>query len=179
MNRTALSRFIATVGYVGYLRPGPGTWGSLAGCILAVPIIFYGSFPSLVVASVIVFFVGLWATQVMTKDGPHDPSEIVVDEVAGQWVALMPLGFMDYVFRGWGSTTIGEAAQDWWLAILIAFVLFRIFDIFKPWPVSWADRRDDAMGVMLDDVIAGIMAAIVFFGLLQVIAYIDVTLDWF
>ncbi|PCH93463.1 MAG: phosphatidylglycerophosphatase A [Rhodobacteraceae bacterium] len=150
-----MTRFIATFFYVGLLPRAPGTWGSLAALPLAVALHAYGSFPALLVATVLIFFLGWWATHQETKDSTdHDPSEIVIDEVAGQWVTLLPTSF---VFWHWGIST----AILPWPALLAGFILFRLFDIFKPWPVSWADRKETAFGVMFDDILAGILAAIV------------------
>ncbi|WP_170572029.1 phosphatidylglycerophosphatase A family protein [Ruegeria atlantica] len=146
------ARLIGTVGGVGYLRPAPGTWGSLAALPLAWVLHTLGGFPLLAIATIAVFFTGLWATRVMT-DGQdnHDPSEIVIDEVAGQFIALWAVSY-----PSWAHGLEITALWPGWIA---GFVLFRLFDITKPGPVGWADRRNDAMGVMLDDVIAGILAA--------------------
>lgn len=148
-----MSRVIATFGYVGLLPRAPGTFGSLAALPLAWLLHWAGGFPLFLGATLLVFVVGLWAAgREIAGDGKSDPPEIVVDEVVGQWIALFPLsaglwmqGMPGYVFPypGW----IG------------AFVMFRLFDICKPWPVSWADRRPGAIGIMLDDVIAGAIAA--------------------
>lgn len=151
MNR--LARLIATVGGVGYLHPAPGTWGSLAALPLGWFVHLIGGFPLLVVAIVATFVKGLWATKVMTAEGDnHDPSEIVIDEVAGQLIAILPLSY--------SAWSMGLDITRLWPGWVTAFVLFRLFDITKPWLVGWADRRSDAMGVMLDDAFAGVFAAI-------------------
>ena len=148
-----MSKFIATVFYVGYLRPAPGTWGSLAGVLLALAIQVFGGFPALAVATVVVFGLGWWATAAMTRGGgDHDPSEIVIDEVVGQWIALFVVSY--------GSWSMGLPALAMYPGWIAGFLFFRLFDIWKPWLVGWADRRGDALGVMLDDVIAGVFAAI-------------------
>lgn len=148
-----MSRLIATFFFSGYLRPAPGTWGSLAGLIAAYPIALLGGTVGLLVATAIAFALGLWATIEVTKgQDNHDPSEVVIDEVVGMWIALLPVVF--------GATRQGADLLALWPGWVAAFVLFRLFDITKPWLVGWADRRDDAMGVMLDDVIAGVFAAI-------------------
>ena len=148
-----MSRFIATVFYVGYLRPAPGTWGSLAGVIFALALHLFGGFPALLIATPIIFAIGWWATERMTRHGgDHDPSEIVIDEVAGQWIALWVVSY-----ASWSMGLAPLALYPGWIA---GFVLFRLFDIWKPWLVGWADQRGDALGVMLDDIIAGIFAAI-------------------
>lgn len=150
-----MSRFIATFFYVGLLKPAPGTWGSAAAIPVAYLLHGLGGFPLLLIATVLVFAVGWWATVEATRGSEdHDPSEIVIDEVAGQWVALLPV-----------SLGLWMAGVDpWtfpWPGWVTAFVFFRLFDIWKPGPVGWADRRNDAFGVMMDDVIAGAMAACV------------------
>jgi phosphatidylglycerophosphatase A len=99
------------------------------------------------------FAKGMWSTTVMTRgQDDHDPSEIVIDEVAGQFVALLPLSH-----AAWSMDLNILALWPGWIA---AFALFRLFDITKWGPVGWADRRADALGVMLDDVIAGLFAAL-------------------
>ncbi|MFL4471028.1 phosphatidylglycerophosphatase A [Tateyamaria armeniaca] len=144
---------IATVCGVGYLRPAPGTWGSAVALPMAWVLHLLGGFPLLLVALIATFAKGWWATRVLT-DGQtdHDPSEIVVDEVVGQWIALLPLSY-----AAWDRGIDILAMWPGWIA---AFVLFRLFDIWKPLWVGTADRRGDALGVMLDDVIAGVFAAI-------------------
>ena len=104
-------------------------------------------------ATIAVTLIGWWAISSATEGSDnHDPSEIVIDEVAGQWVALLPVSF--------GATAMGVGVMDLYPGWIAAFILFRLFDIWKPGPVGWADRRDDAFGVMFDDVIAGVMAGI-------------------
>ena len=148
------AELIGTVGGVGYLRPAPGTWGSLAGLVLAYVLYVLGGLWVFVLAIPLVFAAGWWATIRMTKGAEnHDPSEIVVDEVAGQWVALLPVII--------GAAHVGVPALSLWPGWIVAFFGFRLFDILKPGPVGWADRRDDPLGVMLDDVIAGLLAAVV------------------
>ena len=150
MNRAA--RLIATVGGVGLLRPAPGTWGSAAALPLGWvamqggPLLF-----TLLTAAILPL--GWWATAHATRgQADHDPSEIVIDEVLGQWIALLPLA--------WGAANAGVAVERLWPGWVAAFVLFRLFDIWKPGPVGWMDRRSDAWGVMLDDAVAGLMAAL-------------------
>jgi phosphatidylglycerophosphatase A len=102
----------------------------------------------LAAAALVVALVGWWASsRYVAQTGREDPSEIVVDEVAAQWLALsvVPLSLIAY---------------------LAGFVVFRLFDTLKPWPASWADRElSGGAGVMLDDIIAGAYAAITLYGL--------------
>ncbi|WP_425078365.1 phosphatidylglycerophosphatase A family protein [Ruegeria denitrificans] len=147
------AQMIGTVGGVGYLRPAPGTWGSLVALPMAWVLHTLGGFPLLAIATVAVFFGGLWATRVMTRgQDDHDPSEIVIDEVAGQFIALWAISY-----PSWAHGIDITALWPGWVA---GFILFRLFDITKPGAIGWADRRGDPMGVMLDDVIAGVFAAI-------------------
>ncbi|MGX9354171.1 phosphatidylglycerophosphatase A family protein [Roseobacteraceae bacterium S113] len=147
-----MTHLIATWFYAGHLRPAPGTWGSLAALPFAWIIHLTAGPLGLAVATALVFVAGLWATARETRGkDDHDPSEIVVDEVVGQWLALLPVSY--------GAWMMGSDPLRLYPGIIAAFVLFRLFDIWKPGPVGWADRRGDAMGVMLDDVIAGVLAA--------------------
>ncbi len=135
------ARLIASGLGLGWLPAAPGTWASLAALLPAAAIQYAGGPLALAIAMVAAAFLGLWAIRACgeTED---DPGWIVIDEVAGQWLALVP------------------AALDWRLYVA-GFALFRLFDIAKPWPVGWADRAlPGAAGIMVDDLLAGIYAAI-------------------
>ena len=135
------ARLVATLGGVGLLRPAPGTWGSA----VVLPLAWLGSLPCLALA-LLLAILGIWAIAAVAREGgaAHDPGWVVVDEGAGMLLALaaLPSGF----------------AWPWALA---AFLLFRLFDIAKWGPVGWADRRQGPAWVMLDDIVAGAMAAVV------------------
>ena len=147
-----LATIIGTVFGVGYIRPAPGTWGSLVALPWAWVLHVIGGFPLLLLGVIAAFIKGWWATSKMTAGSDdHDPSEIVIDEVVGQWIALLPLSL-----AAWNNDIPIHVMWPGWIA---AFALFRLFDIWKPWIIGWADRRGDALGVMLDDVIAGVFAA--------------------
>ena len=146
-----MTRLLAIWFGVGLLRPAPGTWGSLVAVLLGWTIDRYLGFPALVAATVLVTLLGFWAVGVELRDRPgDDPGEFVIDEVAGQWIALL-LPAAAFWARGW---------EGWlpWPAPLAAFLFFRLFDIRKPWLVGRADRRHDPAGVMLDDLWAGVFA---------------------
>ncbi|MFO7804260.1 MAG: phosphatidylglycerophosphatase A [Paracoccaceae bacterium] len=148
-----MSQLVATFFYVGYLKPAPGTWGSLTALPVALVVLWITGPYGLFFMSIVAFGAGYWATVQQTRgQADHDPSEIVIDEVAGQWIALLPVAF--------GAANNDVSYLALWPGWIAAFVLFRLFDITKPWIIGWADRRNDAMGVMLDDVIAGVFAAI-------------------
>jgi phosphatidylglycerophosphatase A len=146
-----MMRALATVFGVGMLRPAPGTWGSAVAVGLGVVIDRFLGFPGLALATLVVTGLGFWACTAVCGPG-EDPSEVVIDEVAGQWVALL---FPSFAF--WMRDFDGWMPYPGWVA---AFLLFRLFDIWKPGPVGWADRRGDAAGVMWDDIIAGVFAGI-------------------
>lgn len=149
----SVSHSIATFFYVGHLRPAPGTWGSAAAIPVAWALHVLGG-PWLLGAGVLISFaLGWWATSRETKGkDDSDPSEIVIDEVAGQWLAFLPVSI--------GAAHVGVPLTALYPGWIAAFVLFRLFDIWKPGPIGWADRRGDSLGVMLDDILAGIMAAV-------------------
>lgn len=147
-----IAQLIATVLGVGYIRPAPGTWGSLIALPYGWLLHVIGGTPLLLLGIVVAFLAGWWATARMTQgSSDHDPSEIVIDELAGQWIALLPLSH-----AAWSMEISILAMWPGWIA---AFVLFRLFDIWKPLIIGWADQRGDALGVMLDDIFAGLFAA--------------------
>lgn len=134
--------WVATWFGCGFMHPAPGTWGTLGALPLGMILMVLGGKIALMAALIIIIPIGLWAiTKFETMTGEHDSGIIVIDEVAGLLVTLM-------------------AATMEPLSILGAFILFRLFDIWKPWPVSYFDRMGGAKGVMLDDIMAGIYAAI-------------------
>ena len=130
------------------MRPGPGTWGTIGGLPFGIILLALGGKISLIIGVMLIFALGLWASRKFeSMTDTHDNSMIVIDEVAGIMIALL------------GSTLSP-------LSIILAFVLFRFFDILKPWPISWLDRNvNGAMGVMLDDIVAGIVTAACLYGI--------------
>ena len=144
-------RAINTFGFIGLMRPAPGTWGSLAAVLLGWAIEHWLGFVPLVVAFVAVTALGFYTIGAELRDRPgDDPSEIVIDEVAGQWLALLFPAF------GFWMRDVSMV----WPGAVAAFLLFRLFDIWKPWLVGRADRRHDPAGVMLDDLWAGLFAGV-------------------
>ncbi|GAB4139203.1 MAG: phosphatidylglycerophosphatase A [Sphingomonadales bacterium] len=139
---------------IGLLRPAPGSWGSLAALPVAYMLALAGGAMALAGAAFALFFVGLWASgRYGMMTARSDAPEVVIDEVVGQWLALLPV-------VAWAC------ANPWlWAA---AFVLFRLFDIAKPWPIGWLDRElKGGLGVMADDAVAGMATALVLIALMQ------------
>lgn len=144
---------ITTVFGIGRLRPAPGTWGSAAAVLLAVLVCQAGGALLIPLGAVLAALIGFWAVpQALRATTDEDPSEIVIDEVAGQWLAMsftvIPL---------WRH---GIPILDAWPAFVVPFLLFRLFDIWKPWLVGRADRQGGAVGVMMDDLWAGLFAGL-------------------
>lgn len=148
-----MSRLVATFFYTGLIRPAPGTWGSIAALVAALPIHWIGG-PWLMLAMIAVVLVAGFpaARAEAARSRDPDPSHVVIDEVAGQWIAIWPVLF--------GAAHVGTPVLNLWPGWVAAFVLFRMFDILKPGLVGRMDRRGDVTGLMLDDVVAGIFAAL-------------------
>lgn len=142
--------WLATWGGSGFLRPAPGTWGTLAALPFGYALYLAGGIGALAFGVIAVTFIGVWATKrVQGHLGTHDNSTIVIDEVAGMWLALC-------------------VTPPSWQGYLVAFLLFRLFDVIKPFPISWLDSNvHGAWGVMLDDLAAGLVTAICVLGVVH------------
>jgi phosphatidylglycerophosphatase A len=134
-----LARFIAAGFGTGYAPVAAGTVASVA-AVLGGAVLLWLSPVALAVAAALATFGGFIAVRRAEVVG--DPGWVVIDEFAGQWIAMLAL------------------ARPGIPGLLGAFLLFRVFDIAKPGPVGWADRQHGAFGIMADDVIAGVIAAI-------------------
>ncbi len=132
---------LATWFGIGRLRPAPGTLGTLAAIPFGLALQYIYGIPALIVGIIAMFALGVYVSNKYNEaEGEDDSSSIVIDEVVGIWIAGIP-----------AMTNI-----TLWI---YAFLLFRLFDIWKPWPVSYLDREvKGGMGVMLDDVAAGVLA---------------------
>lgn len=144
-----MRRAVLTVAGVGYLRPASGTWASALAVAVGLGLHGVGGFPLLAAGFVLATGLGFWACAGLGMG--EDPSEVVIDEVAGQWLTLC---FPSFAFWNMG---LDHFPYPGWVA---AFVFFRLFDVWKPWVIGWADRRGDPAGVMLDDLLAGVAAGI-------------------
>ena len=145
MKRIAIA--LSTFFGCGYFPKAPGTIGSLAGILTAA--LFHAGGAgrlTLLIISILVFPVAVWASTVAARAlGRKDPGEVVIDEVLGQWVTLL------------------GAAVWTWKTYLAAFLLFRLFDIWKPQPVRKAESLPEGLGIVSDDVLAGIYGALILY----------------
>lgn len=134
---------IATFG-VGFLPLIPGTFGSLVGVGIFLPL--SSSFVVVLLTVLVVTFAGFWAaSRTEELSGRKDPGKVVVDEVAGQMIALLPLTLFSV------STS----------AVIVSFILFRFFDIVKPYPAGRLEALKGGFGIMCDDLVAGAYAAVI------------------
>lgn len=151
----SMASLIATAGGIGRLPQAPGTFASLATIPLAWALHFLGGFPLVAMVTLGAFGMGLMATALHIAGGADpDPSEVVIDEVVGMLLALWPLSF-----GLWWQGVPGDVFP--WPGWVLGFVVFRFFDIVKPPPVNRMERLPGAWGVMMDDVVAGALAALV------------------
>ncbi len=141
--RIRIAELFGTVFYIGKLPLAPGTWGSIAALIAWYILKPYWIDPLFLLITGVFFFLGIAITHVLVEFWKEkDPKSIVIDEWVGMWIAL----YLVPHNIGWAITS---------------FILFRLFDIFKPGPIKVMDEMDGAIGVMLDDVVAGILACLV------------------
>ncbi len=146
-----LAFFISTLGYCGYFPKAPGTFGSLVSVPIIFIICYYFGFIGLFLTIFISFFIALIAVKKVLLYTEHDPSFVVIDEFIGQAVTFLLIADKLKHFNGI-------------IFYIVGFVLFRVFDITKPFPVSYADKKiNNAFGVILDDLFAGIYAAIILY----------------
>ena len=140
-----LALAIATCG-VGYLPLAPGTFGSLVGVGIFWLLVRVNPLV-IVVAILAVTFAGIWAgSRIEQLSGRKDPGKVVVDEVAGQMISLFPLT----LFSHWST-----------VAVIVSFILFRFFDIVKPYPARRFEALKGGMGIMCDDLVAGVYGAVI------------------
>lgn len=130
---------IATLG-VGKIPKAPGTWGSLV-AVIVWWLLFPLSLPVQAMLIVLAFIIGWWATRCYEQfSQKHDPKEVVIDELIGMWISLF-------------------GASQHAVIFVLGFLFFRLFDIWKPFPIGWIDRKvPGALGTILDDVVAGLIA---------------------
>lgn len=148
MHKSAILKLISTWFYSGLAPKAPGTFGSLATLPVVYLLAWFGGWTAVLIFALVVSVIGIWAADGYAKElGREDPGCIVIDETAGQALTLLAAG------------------TNLWL-YLIGFLLFRLLDISKPGPIGWADRKvHGGLGIMLDDIFAGIIGGIILFGI--------------
>lgn len=188
-----LSELFATVGYIGKIKYAPGTFGSLVAFPLCYIIMHFTlnnqvvfpidgfsiveqSFITLLIlelaAILLLFILGTYFTHYYIKDLDNkDPKEVVIDEVVGQMlvISLCALSAL-MVFETKLPEHLNGPIIDFILLFLSPFILFRLFDILKPWPINWLDQNiKGALGVMLDDIAAAIFAVVIHYVMVFII----------
>lgn len=176
-----VSIFLATACGLGYLPKAPGTWGALGGlAVTAIPFLFcawlsilresggIGNYVLVQIAvGLIVATVGVWSAGCASRFWQlHDPQKVVIDEVSGQHLAIVlgcALPISRVIPLALRTSTWGYLAHDAtlnWKYLLAGFILFRVFDIWKPFPARQLESLRGGWGIMADDWMAGVYAAI-------------------
>ena len=140
---TTLARFISTVGYIGKFPFAPGTIGSFVAIFVWYTLKPKISTEIFIFFIFILFFIGLFSSSITEKElSINDPGQIVIDEWVGQWIALISI----------------DVSLFW---CFLSFVLFRVFDILKPYPINKIESYGGGLGIMADDVAAGFYTLLV------------------
>ncbi|MGM0443781.1 MAG: phosphatidylglycerophosphatase A family protein [Fibrobacterota bacterium] len=166
----AVKRIFSSVFYVGFIPFAPGTWGSLVA--VGILILFRGYFSQLFLLdsfmtfaplALLALMAGTWASSSAEEIyGTEDPGAIVIDEVLGQLLTF---------------TLITEVWTLSASSLVLGFFLFRFFDIVKPWPVHCFERIGGGLGVMMDDVAAGLLACTVLHGIVWIFQYVSAAIS--
>jgi phosphatidylglycerophosphatase A len=171
LRKPYFSLFVGTAGGLGYFPKAPGTFGSLAGVVIAyVMSHFYCMDPNFFASAfafIIIALIGVWtAGRVEKYSGVKDPQFVVIDEVSGQHLTFLLGGLLPLMgWLGLRSHTPWSAIL-WqrhpnWIILLAGLILFRVFDIWKPFPVRQAESLPAGWGIMADDWMAGIYAGLI------------------
>lgn len=151
--------FIASGFGLGYLPGAPGTWGSLLGIPAGLFLLQFPLYVSVLSCFAFAFALSPLVRKATVELGDQDAQEIVVDEIIGQALTLQSLK----------QLAVGGYQNLPLLYICWAFILFRIFDIFKPFPANLLDRQKSVLGLFGDDLVAGLYAALVLRGLIKIV----------
>ena len=157
-----LQKLFLTFGGSGLSPKAPGTVGTLASLPVGLAILYYVGIETLFMATIVITVIGIFEINKYEKEtGTHDQQHIVIDEAAGMWLSLM-IAYSTAITLSYPYAEI--------LAVLFSFAAFRLFDIWKPSTIGWIDRElKGGLGVMLDDVLAGIAG-----GLLSVVVLLGI-----
>ena len=142
--------FAATLGGIGMVPIAPGTFGSITAWIIFVYLSHFISMINMLILTILFFILSIWICSEASKDLENkDHKSIVIDELVGMWIALLPV------------LVIANSQYERTVYALAALVLFRLFDILKPFPISYFDRNyKNGFGIVIDDVISGLIAII-------------------
>lgn len=187
--RKKIAELISTVFFIGKIKYAPGTFGSLPAFPLCYMIMYFtlnnkivfpiegfslpeqqiiALFVIELLAVIVLFILGIYFTSIYIKDmAEKDPKEVVIDEVVGQMLTIILCSFSVVLTY---TTSLPEHFNATYIDIgflfILPFILFRLFDILKPWPINWLDKNiKGAMGVMVDDVAAAIFASVMQYAL--------------
>lgn len=152
--RNTLATALATCGGIGFAPIAPGTVASLALALLYKFLLYRLAWPLFLLLFLVLFFLGVQASAVLSTNlGHSDPRRIVLDEICGQLIALIAL-------------------PSTWVAVGLSFLLFRLFDIVKPFPIRRSERLGSGWGIMVDDCLAGLMSRVLLLILLPLMTRI-------
>ena len=140
--------FIASLGGIGLIKFAPGTFGSIFAWFL---FIFLSHYLNMIILTAFAFFLAIWICDYVSKDfEKKDDKSIVIDELVGMWIALMP------------TIYFAETQSERAIIAILALLLFRVFDILKPFPINYLDQRlKNGFGIVIDDVAAGIITLLI------------------
>ena len=152
-----MDKYFVTIFCIGYIKFAPGTLGSICGVLTFFYLYnFFSVNPTYLFFLISFIFISGWyfVYTYIQKNKIHDPSEIIIDEFLGQLISLTPLLYL----RNF------KLNLDHFIELLIfAFLLFRFFDIIKPWPINIIDRSRSSLSIIMDDMVAGFLSAIILF----------------
>ena len=142
--------FVATLGGIGMVPIAPGTFGSITAWIIFVYLSHFISMINMLILTITFFILSIWICSEASKDLENkDHKSIVIDELVGMWIALLPV------------LVIANSQFERTVYALAALILFRFFDILKPFPISYFDKNyKNGFGIVIDDVISGLIAII-------------------
>ena len=142
--------FAATLGGIGMLPIAPGTFGSIAAWIIFVYLSHFTSIINMLILTILFFILSIWICNNASKDLENkDHKSIVIDELVGMWIALLPVLF------------IANSQYERTVYALAALIFFRLFDILKPFPISYFDKNyKNGFGIVIDDAVSGLIAVI-------------------
>lgn len=147
----------------GLPKKAPGTWGTVGGVIVALPMLLLGFWVFLMITIVGCLIGSYICGKTSDLMNVHDDPHIVFDEWAGMWIALLPSVWLLAQTHDAGKTGLEYYHPSVALLFIIPFILFRFFDIIKPFPIKWVDKNvSGGFGILIDDILAGIMSAVVF-----------------